>query len=79
MTQIAFDNATKNKIKAVFSLYNLLKTAFLFLSYLFIKCFYLALFLYYLITRSELMLALEHASSSPQSPHHSSYNYANRH
>lgn len=33
MTQIAFDNATKNIIKAVFSLYNLLKTAFLLLSY----------------------------------------------
>jgi len=33
MTQIVVDSATKNKIKAVFSLYNLLKTAFLFLSY----------------------------------------------
>ncbi|GEM_PF-2310117 len=33
MTQIAVDSATKNKIKAVFSLYNLLKTAFLLLSY----------------------------------------------
>jgi len=33
MTQIAVDSATKHKIKAVFSLYNLLKTAFLLLSY----------------------------------------------
>jgi len=33
MTQIAAGNATKHKIKAVFSPYNLLKTALLVLSY----------------------------------------------
>jgi len=46
MTQIAASNATKHKIKAVFSPYNLLKTDLLVLSYWFTECFYLAHLLY---------------------------------
>jgi len=46
MTQNATGNTTKHKIKAVFSPYNLLETAFQLLFYWCIKCFYPTLLLY---------------------------------